>query len=82
MKYYAESKYNLRNTTPRDTVKDNCPKSTPDHKTLNSLQAGLMDEKSKRVARREYQKLNPKPKIEPPWYIESYTSWITSEMKT
>ena len=65
-----ESKHNLRNTKPKDTVEDKCAKITLSSgcKTLSSLQAGPMDEKSKRAARREYQKLNPtvKPKFEPP----------------
>ena len=61
--------YNLRK--PKDIVEPTTGTSSTlssGYKTLNSIQAGLMDKKSKRAARREYQNPNPaaKPKIKSP----------------
>ena len=61
-----ESDYNLRKPKPK-LIEE--PKNTPPtpsgHKTLNTLHAGLIDEKSKCAAMREYRHLYPKPESVP-----------------
>ena len=53
-----ESNYDLHKPKSKEAVEKPSPAPKSGHKTLNSLQMGLMDEKSKWTARREYQKLN------------------------
>ena len=58
-----ESSYDLHKC--RKSIKPVLEKPNPEpkcgHKTLNSLQAGLTDDKAKHAARRKYQKLNFNP---------------------
>ena len=56
-----ESSYDLcerKKSVKKPVLEKPNPEPQCHHKTLNSLQTGLTDEKAKRAARREYQKLN------------------------
>ena len=56
-----ESSYDLcehKKSVKKPVLEKPNPEPQCHHKTLNSLQAGLTDEKAKHAARREYQKLN------------------------
>ena len=61
-------KYNLRKPKPKSPEKSVIP-APVGRKTLNLLRAGLMDDKAKWAAEREYKKLNaearPSAKIQP-----------------
>ena len=61
-----ESNYSLCMPKPKLIEEpQNTPPTPSGHKTLNSLCAGLIDEKSKCAAMREYRHLNPKPESVP-----------------
>ena len=55
-------KYNLHKQKPKSPEQSKTPPAPVGRKTLNSLCAGLMDEKSKCAALRKFRKLSPKEK--------------------